>query len=259
MVVVPKNSAHAKNLAAIPERSTVTSTTGAVTDKQTARITKLRERALKEIDRRVASLNRLTVRVNNFKKLPDAQKTTYTTKIQTEITSLTTLRAKIVADTDIETLKVDTQSVVTAYRIYAVFIPQIHMLAASDAMLESVEKMTDLAAKLESRITTAKAAGNTTTALETALASMKTKIVNATEHATAVVTTVSALTPEGYPGNKTQLEVARKELREGRESLRGARENARTIMQGLKTLKTTTGVTPSTGSATPSTATNSAL
>jgi len=259
MVVAPETSVYAQNSVAIPQRTTLTGTTGAATDKQTVRLTKLRDRALKEIDRRIASLNRLTVRVNNFKKLPSAQKTTYTTKIQTEITSLTTLRAKIVADTDIETLKVDTQFVVTAYRIYAVFIPQIHLLAASDAMLESVEKMTDLSVKLESRIATAKATGNSTTTLEAALAAMKTKITEASTHATSVVTTVSALTPEGYPANKTQLEAARKELRDGRESLRSARENARTIMQGLKTMKTTTGVTPSTGSATPSTATNSAL
>src|SRR5260370_39951459 len=93
-------------------------------DNQTDKIVNLKERAGKEIDRRVASLMKLIDRVNAIKRLSTTQKSTFTAEIQVQITNLNNLKAKIAADTDLPTLRIDVQSIVQSYTIYALFMPQ---------------------------------------------------------------------------------------------------------------------------------------
>lgn len=157
--------------------------------------------ANKEIERRVTSLNGLIVKINNIKKLSESQKAAFVSMIQSEINSLETLKAKIAADTDLETLKVDKQSIVQSYRIYALFLPQISILSHADVILNIVDMM--------------KTKSPDATALE--------KIESAYTQTQSAINLVVSLTPDGYPGNKTSLESARKLLQSARLDLNAAR------------------------------------
>lgn len=205
--------------------------------KQAKREESLKTRASNEIEKRIESLNTLITRISAMQKLSAAQKTSFTTKVQTEITNLTALKTKIATATDAVTLKTDAQSIVVSFRIYALFIPQIHLLVAADRMSTAVDSFTALATKLQAKITQAKTAGNDVTVLETAYTDMQAKIINAKTQAQNVNTLVIALTPEGYPGNKTTLEQARMLLKTGGQDLRAARKDAETIIKGLRAMK----------------------
>jgi prefoldin subunit 5 len=194
----------------------------------------LRNRAVNEIDRRIAALTQATSRLGLLKHLSDTVKSTLTTLVRGEIESLTALKAKIQAETDLATLRTDAKSIVVSHRIFALFLPQVRLLATADKLLQISDKTTELSVKLQARIATAKAAGNNTVSLETLLAGMNQNIESARTNANEVITAVTPLTPDGYPANRTALLSAKQNLQAGHKSLKDAIQDARKIIEGLK-------------------------
>lgn len=227
-----------------------TSTNSAINTQTTQdqKIANLKARASQEIDRRITAMNNAITRITNAKRISANDKSALITQIQTQIATLTSLKTKINADTDLATLRTDVQSIVTSYRIFVLFLPKTHILAAADSMLTTADQAATLAAKLQSRITTAQNAGKDVTALTTALTDMQTKIADAKTQANNAIAAVTPLTPDGYPDNKATLQSARGMLLVGRQDLTGARQDAKTIMEGLKALRVTPLVTGTTAS-----------
>lgn len=212
----------------------------------------LQTRADREIQRRITSLNELIAKVGSFKRLSDTQKSSFTTQIQTEITNLTTLSAKIKADTDPAVLKADVQSIVTSFRVYAFYMPQVRILVGANMVLDTSDSLSSLSGKLQTRVTAAKSAGQNTASLETSLADMQVKISEAKTQAEKIIADLSVLTPEGFPENKTTLQAARTNLHSAITSLKAAGKDARQVIQGLMVMRTTESKSSST-SAVPTT------
>lgn len=207
---------------------------------QTNAISKLKEKADKEIDRRIASLNKLIEKINAVKRLPAGQKSTMVGQIQTEITNLTTLKTKINGDTDIATLRTDVQSIVKSYRIYALYIPKITILANADKILNLIEgKMATLTTKLQLRIDEAKKNGYNVNTMTNLMTQRKAKLDDATTQANNAITKVTPLTPDGWPGNKTELQAARDMLKTARKDLNDAQKLASQVRVQLVQLKPT--------------------
>lgn len=211
--------------------TTVVSTTSSVNSNK---IANLQARANKEIDRRLGRLNKLIARINNMKRLTADQKSSLISQIQTEITNLTNLKTKIAGDTDLPTLKADVRSIVTSYRVFALFVPQISLLASADRTLEVTDKLTAIATKLQTRIQTAQNNGKDVTSLQTALTDMQNKISDAKTQATNAINAVLPLTPSGYPGNVTVLQSSRTVIQTAHQDLVTARQDAKTIIKGLR-------------------------
>lgn len=215
---------------------------------QTNRIEKLKEKANKEIERRLASLNKLIEKLNKIKRLSSDQKVSLINQVQTQINDLASLKSKIELDTDLETLKTDVQSIVKSYRIYLLFIPKIHILSAADVMQNTADKLNELAAKLQTRINDAKNAGKNVSSLESLLTDMQNKIIDAKKQATDAQNAVLPLTPDGYPDNKTTFQSSRKMLQTGKHDLVQARIDAKKIINGLRALKVDTSNNTATSS-----------
>lgn len=213
-------------------------TTGGASARGAQRITNVKTRAEEEIDRRIAALNKLLTRLGNIKKLTADQIASFTTQIQAEITSLTALRAKIDADTDLATLLTDRKSIVSSYRVYVVFMPQIGLLAAADRMDTVALQMSSISAKLQTRIQTAQTNGKNVTALQAALTDLQSKLADEKVQTAAVVTEVVPLTPAGYPGNKTVILDARSKIKAGEADLKASRQDIKTIILGLRSFNT---------------------
>ncbi len=208
----------------------------------TDKMDNLKMRASKEIDRRVSSLIQLIDRVNGFKRLTSDQKTTFVNELQSQISSLNALKTKINADTDMITLRTDVQSVITSYRIYALFIPQMHILAADDILTTTASQSSVFAGKLQSRIDKMKSEGMDTSMMQGLMTDLQQKLSDANTQLQNVVTAVVGLTPSGYPGNKTALQSARTMLQTARIDLENARSDALKIMADLLSMKTPSGV-----------------
>lgn len=197
----------------------------------------LRKRADLEITRRVTSLTELITRINGLKKLSQTNKTGLINNVQEEITNLNNLKTKIDADTDLTTLRTDVKSIVQSYRVYAFYIPQIRILAAADVMSTTADNLTVLSNKLQTLITSSGATGATLTSLQNFLSDMNLKIKEANDIYQSVETEVLALTPAGYPANKTTLVDARSKLKTGAANLKTARDDAKQIVKDLRVLK----------------------
>lgn len=202
-------------------------------------IANLKQRADAEIIRRVTSLTELITKINALKKLSATDKSDLTAKLQTEIDSLNALKIKIDSDTDFPTLKTDVQSIIQSYRIYALFFPEIRILIAADAMSTTAGNLTTLSTKLQTLIAASGATGDTLTSLQSLLADMQAKIKDANDLYQAVKTELLALTPQGYPGNRTTLMDARTKLRTAATDLKAARDDAKQIVKILRSLKKT--------------------
>ena len=162
------------------------STTGAsvnanagVNAKLGAAAIKAKTNADKEVDRRITALTDLNARIQAMQKVTDAFKQGISASITNEITTLTNLKAKIDADSDLDTLKTDVKSITTSYRVFNLVLPQGRIAAAADRQVELVSMMSTLGTKLQARVQAAAQAGGDVTVLTAALTDMAAKLQDA--------------------------------------------------------------------------------
>jgi hypothetical protein len=209
---------------------------------ETTRAARAKDKAAQEIDRRIAALTALSARVDAMSKVTDQLKSNMKTNVTNLINGLTSLKAKIEADTDLATLKTDIKSITDSYRIYILVLPQARVTAAADRMATLINMMVEVGTKLQARINTAKGAGADTTALEAALADLGVKLQSAQTHAQAAITAIAPLVPD--QGDKTVMQTnemaiknAQAEIKAGQADLVSARKDIATIIGGLAKLK----------------------
>jgi Zn-dependent M32 family carboxypeptidase len=137
---------------------------------------------------RITSLNTLLARVQNDNRLSESEKTSLTTEIKNDITGLTNLKAKIDADTDVETARTDAKQIVTNYYIYTVFEPKMRLLITLNN-LQTVTKNTQLLVpEIQKLVATYKTQGKDVSQLETLLANVSTQL---TTISTAIATDIT--------------------------------------------------------------------
>ncbi len=223
-----------------------------VSTKAEARVTTGKNHADQEIDRRITMLSDLATQVQAMVKLSATEKASIAASITNEIANLTTLKAKIDADTDITTLKADVKSITASYRVFALVIPQGRLQVAADKIGAAATSLSTLAGKLQTRITSAQTSGKDVAALATALTDMNAKLADANVQANAAVSHTVSLTPDNgdktkLAANNAALKQARADIKIGLQDLQAARKDAGTIVTGLKGLNasSTTSATTS--------------
>lgn len=202
------------------------------------RVANAKDRAKREIDRRIESLNKLIERIRNMKRLTESDQDSLETTLTGQITALTALGVQIESSTATSSLRTDIESITKSYRIYALVLPQITIIAAADRVLNTAAHMDLLTAKLETRIGSVGSATDVQL-LTTTLTAMKTKIVDAKEKAEAAIAAVKVLTPDGgehglAQANLDALKAAQEKVRAAQKALVAAHADARVIIKGLK-------------------------
>lgn len=210
---------------------------------QSQRIANMKDKANQEIDRRLNSLNKLINRIQAMKKITEADKTSLISLAQDQITNLTALKDKINTDSDLNTLKTDVGSITTQYRIYMLFIPRIHILAASDKLLEIADDINQIVPKLQSRIQAAEQAGKDVSAAQTTLADLQVKLADMQSQVKSAQELVTSLTPD--QGNKTKTASNKTALQNALKKLQAARQDLRTAVQDIQTIKQNLNATSS--------------
>ena len=199
-----------------------------------ARMTYLKARGHLAIERRLNELDRLNALVNGAKHLTSTDRSTLLSKLSSSKTGLQALDTKIQGDTDGTTLHNDLQSIVTAYRIYVLVAPQVHIVVASDRIAALVALGNSIAAKIQAKIDAAKGNGKDVKAVQAALDDMKRQLADAMAAINGVADEVIALTPSGYPGNRSMLLNARSSILNARAQLLKGREDAHTAVNALR-------------------------
>ena len=214
-------------------QAATTTKTARVPKSQTTTVTRLKTRANTEIDRRLNALSILLDKVNNVKKVADAQKAILVSNVQNQVSLLTNLKTKIAADTDSTTLKADVKTITQSYRIYALVLPQVHLLTASDSISTTADSLSTLLSRLQARVASSSIPG-----VELSLSDMQAKIADANALVTAVQVGVSGLVPDNGVkaialSNKKALTTARDAIKKATEDLKSARSDAQTIRKAL--------------------------
>jgi hypothetical protein len=196
----------------------------------------------KEIDRRITALNALSTRIGEMVKLSASEKTSFQASITAQVNTLTTLKAKIDADTDATVLKTDVKSITDSYRIFALILPQGRLMAAADRASTIASSLTTISGKLQVRISDAQTAGNNVSAMQTSLADMNAKIADANTQATAATNAVISLQPDNgnatvAASNKAALQASRADIKTATSDLTTARNDAQSIIKALEALK----------------------
>ena len=211
-------------------------------DKATERLQKIITKADADIAVRITALNELDARVQTMKNVSSAQRTTFSAEVQTDTAGLTALKAKIDADTDPSTALADAKTIFTAFRIYALFIPQGWILASADRIATVAGLLTTISTHIQERISADQTAGKDVTTLTAVLADMNAKIADATTQSTSAQAGVSSLVPDQGDkatmiANHTALVTARATIKKATTDLEAARKDVTTLMQGLRVLE----------------------
>ena len=178
---------------------------------------------------RVGALN-TAIGVVDQSSFMGADQATLVNGMHTDITGLTQLDQTIQADTTVATAKADAQKVFTEFRIYALVLPVVHMVRASDLVTAKlVPDFNTVETKLQAAITKQDEPN-----LEHFLDDMKTKVGAAQQAVSPLPAQLEALTPVSYNANHAVLQPARETLETARTDLRAAREDAHDIVAGLK-------------------------
>jgi hypothetical protein len=205
------------------------------------RITKGKDRAQQEIQRRIVMLQELNTRVQAMAHVSANEKSSIAVDVQNEVQTLTLLQAKIEADTDLTTLKADIKSIVQDYRVFMLVIPQGRIEVAADRIGTVTSMLTAFSGKLQTRISAAQTAGKDVTALSASLSDMNAKITDAQTQAGAAASVVANLKPDQgdqtvEASNNAALKTARADIQAAMQDLKTARQDAGTIVKGLEAL-----------------------
>lgn len=207
----------------------------------TARLAKIISRSDAAIGARIDALNKLNARVQAMKNVSDSEKASVSNEISTNISGLTSLKAKIDADTDATTALNDEKMITGNYRIYALIMPQWSILAAADRVDTIASMMTTVGTKLQTRISADQSAGKDIASLQASLTDYNAKIADAETQATNAKNGISSLTPDNgdktlLASNTAALKAARADIKTASADLVAARKDAKDIVQGLKAL-----------------------
>jgi ElaB/YqjD/DUF883 family membrane-anchored ribosome-binding protein len=188
------------------------------------------QKCLREIDRRLADLDKLLAKVANPETpLTDAHRTALTASLTGAKTDLTSLRAKIAADTDPAVLKADCKSIYTDFRIYALRLPQAHLVISADRAQAQQAKFDDLVAKLEQAIADAGSDPNVPRAQDL-LNDLKAKVASALAATAGVADGVIGLQPADWNANHDVLDPFVAQMRQARRDFKAASKDGRLIL-----------------------------
>ncbi|HSX28169.1 MAG TPA: hypothetical protein VLF60_01835 [Candidatus Saccharimonadales bacterium] len=204
--------------------------------KTAERLANIKTKGDAEITRRLTALNTLSGKITAAKKLTTTDKATLTAEVTAEVSGLTALKTKLDGETSIAAAAADAQSILTEYRVYALIMPKVALIKTADDQQAVQAKLTALAAKIQTRLTTAKNNGKDVAALQAKLTDMTAKTTAANNLSIAVEAKVITLKPTDYNNDHKILGGYRDQLKTAHSDDQAALADAKSIVASLKTL-----------------------
>ncbi|HXS15416.1 MAG TPA: hypothetical protein VN711_04760 [Candidatus Saccharimonadales bacterium] len=174
--VVPVPLAHAISPLVQNHQAKVEEKASASAQREQTLLTTIISTANTMIQNRIADLQKLTTRLTSDKRLPSSDKDSMTTSLTTTITDLKNLQAKIDADTDSTTARDDRKSIVTGYKIYAIYEPRTRLLVIIDNLQTSANTVGSLSARLQTLLNTLQSQGKNVTSAQNSLNDMNSQL-----------------------------------------------------------------------------------
>jgi len=207
------------------EVTEVTDTTNTATRPS---IDKIKERAAAAIDRRLATLDTLTDRVNNGEHMTDRHKSTLLGEYESARFGLSSLADDIENATTLEELRGLVPAIAERFRIYLVVVPKSRQVEASDRVADVVERLDEAADTVAEAIRRGDKAGYDMSKARRWLISARDDIAEARRTGVPVANDVIILQASDWE------EPASSRLHEGRRRLENARVDVRKAKLSLE-------------------------
>jgi hypothetical protein len=178
-----------------------------------------------EIDRRLATIDRLGNAIETSRALTDDHQAALQAILDGSAEGLRALRAEIEADTTIAELRQNINSIFEDYRIYVLVVRQVWLVTAADTVDMAGARLNETAADLAVLIERAEAAGQDVTEAKAHLEAMEAAVAEALAGVDGVAEDVLPLTPADWNAG-----IAGPILREARQAIVDARADLRTAM-----------------------------
>ncbi len=189
-----------------------------------------------EIDRRLATIERLQKVVDGARALTDAHEAALEAILRDSAAGLRALRAGIEADTTVPELRADIKSIFEDYRIYALVTRQVQLVRAADTVDAAGAALNSAAESLALLIEQAEADGKDVTEAKAHLAAMEAAIDEGLAGVDGVADEVLPLTPANWNAGTAGpvLREAREAIAAARADLQTAKAEARRVMVALR-------------------------
>jgi len=188
------------------------------------RLDKIKKLGAKLIADRVNELNKLESKITKTKNI-DASSTDLISKIETQKNGLTALGVSIQAGTEASSTKVLVKSIFTNYRIFALFIPQIHFLRAIDTLKNHIANLTERFIKVQANIDVAKTKGQNVAVRQASLDSAKAVLAGVSVSLVDLKIKAEGLKPASYPvTSKTVFAELKTGIKDAQTKIVGARQ-----------------------------------
>ncbi len=201
-------------------------------EKNLKKLTKAQEKADKETDDRIEKLNKLISRIQDFKNIQDSQRSSIIATIQALIAHMTTLKNEIDASASTTTVSNDRKTIAQDYRITALAIPQLNIVAASDRIMTIVTMMGVIGTKIQARL--ALEPNLASSSVQTMLADLAAKIADAKTQSQNAFNEVSPLLPDG--GDKAKMAANTATLKDGRAKIKLAQKDLDAASKDAKSI-----------------------
>lgn len=195
----------------------------------------LKAAGLCEIDRRLATIERLNTVVDTSRALTDAHQAALEAILDGSAAGLRALRAEIEADTTVPELREDIRSIFEDFRIYALVTRQVWLVNGDDLVDAAGARLGQAADRLAAAIAQAEANGKDVTEARAHLAAMQAAIADALAAVDGDAEAVLDLTPADWNAGTASpiLRAARESIAAARADLRTAMTEARQVLAAL--------------------------
>lgn len=199
-----------------------------------ASLSTVKAKAAAAISKRLSSLSDAVSAVNSNKWLTSGDKSTALLILDNDTNGLTTLGAKIQADTSVSVAVIDYRTIFTGYRVYLLALPQIRLAAVSDDLSTGVlPRLNDAQSRLQSLLS-GKDQSKDTSTVHSAMNDLANQIQSIGQLPNGLSTTLLGYTPSQYDSNTSLLVPARTSLKTARSDVKAARQDIITVVEALK-------------------------
>jgi len=204
---------------------------------QECNLSNIKSRGAAEITRRLTTLATLQSKISSATHLTSSDAAYLSSEVSSEVSGLTALQTKLAADTSCATAKVDAQSIINDYRVYALVVPKVELIKTADDQQTTEGKMTNLSTELQARITADQNDGKNVASLQADLNELNTQNSNALKISSDIEAAVLPLQPTDYNNDHTILSGDYAQLKTAHGDLVVARNDAKNVISGLKSLE----------------------
>lgn len=229
VILLPASAVYATETSTTPAPTTTDSMTPTTTE-TAQRLATVISKGDQEITRRQTALTALGTKIADTAHLSASNKAALSSQINIEIAALGALKAKLSSETTLDAAHADAKTIVGDYRIYALIMPKIGLIRATDSEQATTARLLALAAKLQTHVS----AAGTATDLRTTLDDMIAQATTAQTTANAVQAKILNLQPTDYNSDHTILSGYRDQLKTAHMAIQASIADAKTIIAALK-------------------------